>query len=231
MVFFVDTANTEQIRECAEFYTIEGVTTNPTLVSREKRDFIPLIKEIRDIIGSDKMLHVQTTATKAEDIVKEAKELREIVGDPFYVKIPIGPEGLKATMMLKKLGIGVTMTAIFTQQQALMAAKAGADFVAPYVNRLDNIVADGINVVAEIVKIFKLYNIKTQVLAASFKTPEQVHKVALNGCDTVTINPDLFKMLITHPLTDKAVTDFASDWKNFYGNKTVADFCEEKLGK
>ncbi len=231
MLYIIDTANLEKIRKCVEFYPVAGVTTNPTIISKEHTDFIPLIKEIRKIIGNDKMLHIQTTASFAEDIVKEAVALHTIVGDPFYVKIPISPEGLKATMALKKMGIGVTMTAIFTQQQALIAAQAGADFVAPYVNRLDNIVSDGVHVIEEIKKMFNAYGIKTQVLAASFKTVEQIHKVALCGCDTVTINPDLFQMLTYHPLTQYAIDDFNADWSQVYGDKTVADFCEEELNK
>ncbi len=229
MLYIIDTANIEKIKKCVEFYPVAGVTTNPTIISKEKTDFIPLIKEIRNVIGHDKMLHIQTTATVSEDIIKEALALREIVGDPFYVKIPISPEGLKATMQLKKMGIGVTMTAIFTQQQAMIAAKAGADFVAPYVNRLDNIVSDGVHVIEEIVKMFRTYDIKTQVLAASFKTVEQIHKVALCGCDTVTINPDLFQMLTYHPLTQYAIDDFMADWSQVYGDKTVGDFCNEEL--
>ena len=147
----IDTGNLAEIKHCNEFYPLDGVTTNPTLVAKESGDFWALIKGIREIIGPDKMLHVQTVQTKAEDIVEEAKLIKETVGGEFYVKIPIGEEGLKATMMLKQLGIGVTMTAIFTPQQALLAAKAGASFVAPYVNRLDNILGDGVSVVEDIV--------------------------------------------------------------------------------
>ncbi len=223
MLFMVDTANLEAIKRCNEFYPIAGVTTNPTIVSREKTDFKKLICDIREIIGPDKMLHVQTTATVAEDIVREAEMIKSVVGGDFYVKIPISAEGLKATTMCKEKGIGVTMTAIFTQTQALMSAMAGADFVAPYVNRLDNVVADGVNVVREIVDVFNAHNIKTKLLAASFKNVEQVHKVALTGAQSVTINPELFDMLISHPLTNKAVDDFASDWDNVYTGKKVSD--------
>lgn len=223
MLFMVDTADLKAIKRCNEFYPIAGVTTNPTIISREKTDFKKLICDIREIIGPDKMLHVQTTATVAEDIVREAEMIKSVVGGDFYVKIPISAEGLKATTMCKEKGIGVTMTAIFTQTQALMSAMAGADFVAPYVNRLDNVVADGVNVVREIVDVFNAHNIKTKLLAASFKNVEQVHKVALTGAQSVTINPELFDMLISHPLTNKAVDDFASDWDNVYTGKKVSD--------
>ena len=148
MLYILDTADLEAIKHCNEFYPLAGVTTNPSIIAKEKTDFWKLVKEIRSIIGEEKMLHVQTTQKKAEKIVEEAKLLKEELKGDFYVKIPIGEEGLKATMELKKLGIGVTMTAIFTPAQALIAAMAGASFVAPYVNRLDNILGDGTEVVA-----------------------------------------------------------------------------------
>lgn len=221
MMYIIDSANLEKIRECVEFYPVAGVTTNPTIISREKTDFITLIKSIREIIGPDRMFHIQTTALDAENIVKEAVALQETVGGDFYIKIPICPEGLKATMALKKMGIKVTETAIFTQQQAMLAAIAGADFVAPYVNRLDNIVSDGVHVVGEIVEMFKQHNINSKVLAASFKTVEQVHKIAMVGGHAVTINTDLFQTLTYHPLTQYAIDDFIVDWESCYGKVDI----------
>ena len=142
----------------------------------------------------------------------------------FYVKIPICEEGLKATMALKKMGIGVTMTAIFTPAQALIAAKAGADFVAPYVNRLDNIIADGCEVVKEIVRQLEIYNLNCKVLAASFRTAEQVHKCASAGCHSVTVSAKILKSLILNPMTDVAVRAFERDWEEAYGDKTILEF-------
>ena len=223
MEYLIDSANLEEIKYANEFYPIAGVTTNPSLVAKEKSDFTELITSIRNIIGKDKMLHVQTTATKAEDIVTEAKMLKEKVDGEFYVKIPIGEEGLKATMMLKKEGIGVTMTAIFTSQQALIAAKAGADFVAPYVNRLDNICGDGVSVVSEIVDLFDIHGLSAKVLAASFKNVYQVQQVANCGGHTSTISFDVLKTAISHPMTDAAIAGFEKDWKGVYGDKGVAD--------
>lgn len=228
MMYIIDTANLEQIRKCVEFYPVAGVTTNPTIISKENTDFIKLIKDIREIIGPDMMLHVQVTAETADEMVKEALLIKEVVGGNFYVKIPISREGLKATSILHKMGIKVTETAIFTQQQALIAALAGADFVAPYVNRLDNIVSDGVQVVGEIVEMFKAHNIKTKVLAASFKTVEQIHKIAMSGCDSVTINPELFETLTYHPMTQYAIDDFNADWQSIYGNKKIIDILENK---
>lgn len=223
MQYIIDSAHLKEIRKCVEFYPVDGVTTNPTIISREKSDFIPLVKEIRSIIGPDRMLHIQATATTADAIIKEARALQELVGGDFYLKIPISPEGLKATRILSQTGIKVTETAIFTQQQALIAAKCGASYVAPYVNRLDNIVSDGVHVVQEIVEMFRRYNIQCKVLAASFKNIEQVHKIALVGGDAVTIAPALFDNLIYHPLTLYAVDDFEKDWQSVYGKKTIGE--------
>lgn len=224
MLYILDTANLKEIKYCNEFYPVAGVTTNPTIISKENTGFWNLVKEIRNIIGEDKMLHIQTVQKKADKIVEEAKLLKEKLGGNFYIKIPICEEGLKAVKLLKKLDIKVTMTAIFTPVQALIAAKAGVDFVAPYVNRLDNIIGDGIDVVKQIVLEFKHYNLNCKVLAASFKNAEQIHQCAMAGCDSVTISPTLLKTVITHPMTDKAIADFDKDWEAVYGKKTILDF-------
>ena len=224
MIYILDTADIEVIQHCNEFYPLAGVTTNPSIISKENTEFWKLVKEIRNIIGEEKMLHVQTVQTKADKIVEEAKLLKKELGGELFVKIPIGEEGLKATMELKKLGIGVTMTAIFTPAQALIAAKAGASFVAPYVNRLDNIIGDGTEVVAQIVELLENYDLDCKVLAASFKNAEQVHKCALYGCHSVTVSADIMKTLISHPMTDAAIDGFEKDWKRVYGDKTILDF-------
>lgn len=224
MIYILDTADLTAIKHCNEFYPLAGVTTNPSIISKENTEFWGLVKEIRSIIGKDKMLHVQTVQTEASKMVEEAKLLKKELGGDFYVKIPIGEEGLKATKELKKLGIGVTMTAIFTPAQALMAAKAGASFVAPYVNRLDNILGDGTDVVAQIVEQLEIYGLDCKVLAASFKNAEQVHKCALAGCHSVTVTADVLKALITHPMTDAAIEGFEKDWNKAFGDKTILDF-------
>ena len=170
MLYILDTADLEAIKHCNEYYPLAGVTTNPSIIAKENTDFWVLVKEIRKIIGDDKMLHIQTTQDTAEKIVEEAKLLKYELGGEFYVKIPISEEGLKATKMLKKEGIGVTMTAIFTPPQALVAAKAGAAFVAPYANRLDNIIGDGCEVVAQIVE----EKTKREVVVTNQETGESV---------------------------------------------------------
>ena len=219
MLYVLDTADLQSIKHCNEYYPLTGVSTNPSIIAKENTDFWTLIKDIRDIIGPEKIFFIQTVQKTAEKIVEEAKLFHDKSGGAFYVKIPISEEGLKATMQLKKIGIGVLMTAIFTPAQALIAAKAGADFVAPYVNRLDNILGDGTEVVAEIVQQFKLFNLPCKVLAASFKNAEQVHKCASAGCHSVTVSPDILKAVISHPMTDMAIEGFDRDWDSVYNNK------------
>lgn len=227
MQYVIDNANIDKIRHCVEFYPIDGVTTNPSIISKEHSDFPKLIKEIREIIGMERMFHIQVTGDSCEEIIREAEALKEFVGGNLYIKIPISEEGLKATAILHSRGFKVTETAIFTQQQALIAAKAGADYVAPYVNRLDNIVSDGVSVVSEIVNLFKVQNFDTKVLAASFKTVEQVHKIAMTGAHAITINPDLYSSLIYHPLTLYAIDDFKADWSGVYGDQTILKMFSE----
>ena len=224
MLYILDTANLDEIRHCNEFYPLAGVTTNPSIIAKNGGDFWKLVKEIRSVIGKDKMLHVQTRQTKAEKIVEEAELLKKELGGEFYIKIPINEEGLKATKILKEKGIGVTMTAIFTPAQALMSAMAGASFVAPYVNRLENIVGDGCEVVAKIVEQFDIYGLDCKVLAASFKNAQQLQNCAQVGCHSVTATYDVYKAAISHPMTDAAIESFDKDWKLVYGDKTILDF-------
>lgn len=223
MLYILDTADLEAIKHANEFYPLAGVTTNPSIIAKEKTDFLPHIKAIRDIIGPDKILCVQTLEKTAEGIVADAVALKEAIGGNFYIKVPIGEAGLKATPIIKSKGIGVLMTAIFTPAQALISAKAGADFVAPYVNRLDNILGDGCAVVAEIVSQFENFGMDCKVLAASFKNAEQVHKCASYGCHSVTVAPEILKSIISHPMTDAAVEGFDKDWAGVYGEKSVKD--------
>ncbi|NFA59193.1 fructose-6-phosphate aldolase [Clostridium sporogenes] len=217
MLMLLDTANIDSIKHINDIYPLDGVTTNPTIISKEKTDFLGILKEIRSVIGKEKMLHVQVVGSKAEDMVDEAIYLNEKIGGNLYIKVPVTEQGIKAMKELSKKGYKITATAIFTAQQALMAAKAGAQFVAPYVNRIDNLMADGIKVVSDIVTIFKIYNINTKVLAASFKNTEQIHNSCLKGAHSVTVNESLIKQLIYHPSTDLSVENFINDWQMQYG--------------
>ncbi|MBN1044109.1 MULTISPECIES: fructose-6-phosphate aldolase [unclassified Clostridium] len=221
MIYILDTANLQEIKRAYEFYPMEGVTTNPSIISKEKEDFIKTLKNIREIIGNDSMLHAQVLSLKAEDMIEEAKYIAEQVGGNIYIKIPVTPEGIKAIKILSKEGYKITATAIFTAQQALIAAKAGAKFVAPYVNRIDNISGNGVEVVGEIIKLLEFNNLNTKVLAASFKNVQQVNDVALRGCQSVTVGSDIMDKLIEHPLTELSVKQFINDWKNVYNKITV----------
>lgn len=223
MQYLIDSANIDAIRHLITFYPIDGVTTNPTILSREKRDFLPLISEIRELIGEDRLLFVQTTADTADGILAEAALLKPVVGRGFVLKVPMTEAGLRAIPMLKNEGYTVAVTAVFSPTQALFAAKAGADYVAPFVNRLDNILADGTEVIAEIVELFRTHNCTTKVLAASFKTAEQIYRVSLAGADAATVSPDLYPKLISHPMTDLAIETFGKDWKSVYGDTRIPD--------
>ncbi len=221
MNILLDSAEVKFIKSANEYYPIDGITTNPTILAKEKRPYIEILQEIVSIIGSEKMLHVQVLSTNAKEIIKEAEYVSQILNGNIYIKIPVIPEGFKAMMALRQMNIKFTATAVFTPQQALMAAKAGASFVAPYVNRIDNISGDGVKVVADIVKIFDTHHIKTQVLAASFKNVEQVQKVCLAGTHSVTLSEDVFINLYHHPLTDWSVNRFIEDWESVYGKGAI----------
>ena len=223
MKLYIDTANLDAIREGMKYYPLIGVTTNPTLLSREGGDPVETLKAIRAIIGPDRQLHVQVTETEADKMIEEAKAIVALLGENTFIKVPVGEVGLQVTAALAALGIGVTETAIFTAGQALLAARAGASYVAPYVNRLDNILADGVGVVSDIAQTFAVHGIDAEVLAASFKSPEQVIRVALSGGNTATLPPDVLKGLLTHPLTGAAIDSFASDWNNTFGGATLRE--------
>ncbi len=217
MIYLADTANIEEIKELFNYLPIEGVTTNPTIVKNSGKPISQIVPEIQKYIG-DKALHFQVIGNTAEEIIKEAKFYRNYfdLKDNYYVKIPVTREGFKAIKMAKDEGMKVTATAIFTQQQAMFAANAGADYVAPYVNRLDNIVSHGIDVVADIVKAFKLNNSDCKVLAASFKNLDQVYRVSMVGCHAMTASYDVLMSIVNHPMTDKSVEDFEKDAEGFY---------------
>ena len=222
MRYLIDSFSAEDTRRVLEFYPAEGVTTNPAIVCREKTEYKDRLLKIREAIGK-RMLHVQTMQTKAEDMVREARALNDLVGNgEFYVKLPAVPEGLKACRMLKDEGIGVTMTAIFSPQQALVCARAGADFVAPYVNKLSD-VGDGVECVRRIGQIFHLYGLKTKILAASFRNVEQVTQMAEAGSDYITLPAAFYEKLIYHPMTLLALEGFENDWRDVYGDKKPID--------
>ena len=223
MIFLADSANPEAVRGLIDLFPIDGVTTNPTIVAREKCDFARMLADMRAVIGPDRMLHAQTMQTEAAAMAREALRLRDAVGGSFYVKIPATPQGLKAIRLLKAEGMQVTATAIFSTQQALLCARAGADFVAPYVNKLSDLCVDAVGVVGEIVKEFNTYGLPTKVLAASFRNVDQVNKMALMGSHAITLPVPFYNKLIAHPMTDLALEGFRQDWQNVYGSKKPED--------
>ncbi len=222
MRYLIDSFSAEDIRSVLEIYPAEGVTTNPAIVCREKTEYRSRLLKIREVIGK-RMLHVQTMQTNREDMVREAQALNDLLGDgEFYVKLPVVPEGLRACRALKDKGIGVTMTAVFSAQQALICARAGADFVAPYVNKLSD-VGDGVECVRRIGQIFRLHGLKTRILAASFRNVEQVTQMAEAGSDYITLPAPFYEKLIYHPMTLLALEGFENDWRGVYGDRKPID--------
>ncbi|GIM27726.1 transaldolase [Clostridium polyendosporum] len=220
MIYMLDTANLAAIKKAYDLYPLSGVTTNPTIISKENKGFIEILQDIRNIIGEDIMLHAQVLGTTAEEMIEEAKYLKEKIGKNIYVKVPVTQQGIKAIKILKKQDFKITATAIFTAQQALMAGVSGADFVAPYVNRIDNISGNGVEVVKNIIDQIKVYNLDTKVLAASFKNVQQVHEVSKIGVHSITVNPEIMDKMLEHPLTDWSVNEFIKDWKKVYGQSS-----------
>ena len=219
MLYLLDTANADEIARLVDAYPVCGVTTNPAILGQEGAEPARQLRLIRQAIGPQRMLHAQVTGKDAETMVREALALRDAVGESFYVKIPAVPEGLRAMPALKKEGLKVTATAIFDTSQALLFARAGADFVAPYVSRLDNIGADGVDIVEEIMHDFKEYGVTTGVLAASFRTADQIRRLAKHGITAVTVTPAFLKALLWHPMTDDAMRRFDAAWAKLTGGR------------
>lgn len=218
MLFFLDTANVSEIARCFKLFPVSGVSTNPTLIAKEKRPFYETLAAIRDVIGEDTILHAQVLGADADTMVEEAHQLRHRFGPSLYPKVPVTPQGYKAIGILAASGFSVTATAIATPLQALLAARAGATYVAPYVNRIDNIGGDGVGVVAQIVRLISTHGLATKLLTASFKNVQQVQDVALAGAYAATMAPELLDLVVKHPLTDSGVAVFCEDWAAAFGS-------------
>lgn len=210
MKFFIDTANIAEIREAADMGMVDGVTTNPTLVAKEGREFAPLIREICELV--DGPVSAEVIAVKADEMVDEAKELAGI-HDNVVVKIPMTVDGLKAARRLKEAGVRTNVTLVFSPLQALMAAKAGADFVSPFVGRLDDLSQEGMFLVTQMVEIFANYEFSTEIIVASVRNPLHVLEAALAGAHIATIPFGVLSRLAAHPMTDKGLSAFLSDWE------------------
>ncbi len=216
MDFYLDSADYRKITEYVEAYNIKGVTSNPTIIVKDKADIMKLI----EVVPKDKELFVQVISDELKGIIAETKKLMSF-SENIIVKIPATPNGLKAIKILKEQNIKTLATGIYSVEQALMAANCGAAYVAPYVNRICDLEIDGVKAALEIQKTFKQQNIDCKVLAASFKNMMQVKELMINGIDAVTISADLMEKLIYNKNTEYAVKDFVSAWKDYTGNDTL----------
>ena len=212
MKFFLDTANISEIEEGVSWGCVDGVTTNPTLISKElvgKGDFKTLVRKILDVV--DGPVSLEVTSTKADDMVREGKKLRTL-GDNVVMKIPTTVEGLKALKILKSQKIKTNATLVFSVNQALMVAKAGASYASPFVGRLDDISEDGMSLIEDIREVYDNYDFETEILVASVRHPIHVKEAALIGADVATMPFEVFKKLISHPKTDEGIKRFMDDW-------------------
>ena len=211
MKIFIDTANVDEIRRANDLGVICGVTTNPSLIAKEGRNFVEVVKEITEIV--DGPISAEVISLEADAMVKEALKLYETINNSnLVIKIPMCAEGLKATKRLSAMGIKTNVTLIFSTAQALLAAMAGATYVSPFVGRLDDIGYEGIELVEDIVKIFRLYGIKTEIISASIRSSNHVIEVARVGSDIATIPYKIIESMIKHPMTDNGIQRFLADW-------------------
>ncbi|MCD8369433.1 MAG: fructose-6-phosphate aldolase [Clostridiales bacterium] len=216
MKFFVDTANVEDIRKANDMGVICGVTTNPSLIAKEGRDFNEVIKEITSIVDGPISGEVKATTTDAEGMIKEGREIAAIHPN-MVVKIPMTVEGLKAVKVLAAEGVKCNVTLIFTAAQALLAARAGAAYVSPFLGRLDDISMPGIDLIEEITEIFQVHNIKTEIIAASIRNSIHVIDCAKAGADIATVPYKVIEQMTKHPLTDQGIAKFQADYKAVFG--------------
>lgn len=210
MRFFIDTANINEIKEANDWGVIAGVTTNPSLVAKEGRDFHEVIREIAAIV--DGPISAEVISLEAPKMVEEARVLAKIHPN-VVIKVPMTKEGLKATKMLAAEGIKTNVTLVFSPNQAMLAAAAGATYVSPFVGRLDDVSHDGIQLVTDIAEIFGLYGIETEIIAASIRHPLHVTEAAKAGADIATVPFKVLEQMVKHPLTDQGIERFLADWE------------------
>ena len=211
MKLYLDTANVEEVREIAGWGILDGVTTNPSLMAKEEGDYIKILKDICEIVKGP--VSGEVLSLNADSMVQEAKKLAA-VSKYIVIKIPCTVDGLKATKILTSQGIDINMTLVFSANQSLLAARSGATYVSPFVGRLDDIGNPGVEVVKDILSIFRFYNLKTQVIFASVRHPEHVRQAALIGAHIATIPYKVFLQLVKHSLTDIGIERFLKDWQN-----------------
>lgn len=217
MRLYVDSAETKKIAKLNEYYPIAGVTTNPSILVSSKRPYLEVLQEIRSIIGDEKELFVQALGDTAEEIVEEGKYITKAISGKVVLKVSATEEGIKAIKLLSKENIPILATTVYTALQALLVALAGAKYVAPYVNRIDNLSGNGVRVVKEIIQLYQNYGLTCEVIGASFKNVQQVYEVALVGAKTVTVAPDIIEKFIASPSTKMDVETFKKQWQELYG--------------
>lgn len=219
MELIIDSSNIEQIKELNDLLTITGVTTNPTILTKSGREAMDVVKDLCEVLSEDQLLFIQTVQTSFEGIMEEAKMISSIRNKNMYVKIPVTHEGLRAIKECKKLGIHTLATAIYTADQAFLAAMNGAEYLAPYTNRMCNY-GDGVQDVKDLIEMLRVNHMPAKVIAASFKNTYQVHELIKAGIQAVTAPCDVLYQMIDHPGTKIAVGEFSVNWQRAYNRNT-----------
>ena len=221
MEFFIDSADIEAIRELCAFLPIDGVTTNPTIITKSGKAPEQVFAELAEVLTEDQKIIAQVVSADYDGIIAEAQRIAAIRGGKnIVVKIPVTREGLRAIPAVKALGISVLATGIYSPDQAFWAAKAGADYLAPYVNRMCNY-GDGVGQVIELIETLRAYGMEAKVCAASFKNVDQVHQLLAAGVPSITVNPDTIRDMVDHPGTAIAMDEFTANWEKAYGRTTL----------
>lgn len=224
MEFLFDTANLEAIEKYEKIYPITGVTSNPSIIKKEGAiDFFRHFREIRMLIGAERSLHIQVTAPDSRTMLREADAILDKVDEHVFIKVPTNEEGLKVMRELKKNGIGVTATAIYSKIQGYLAMETGADFIAPYYNRMENLDIDAYDTVASLAEQIRSYGYAAKILAASFKNMAQVNAAFAAGAQTATLQPELLHEALGLAAIGKAVEDFRRDWTGVFGEKNITE--------
>ena len=225
MEFYVDTWDVEAVRRVNDYFPIAGFTTNPNILTRAQKPLSALMPEYRAYVReTGQRIFVQVTAQDAEEMTAQAERLLEYFGDRLVVKLPAVREGYRACLACKAKGLRVCVTVVHSAMQGVMAAEAGADYVAPYITHIDNAGADGVLCVGEMAKAFESAGRACKVLGASFRTAKQIEALAVAGCHAVTITPEMFDTLIAHPSTDVSLRGFDAAWRNVFGGRQITDF-------
>lgn len=220
MELIIDSSNIEQIKELNDLLTITGVTTNPTILTKSGREAMDVVKDLCELLSEDQLLFIQTVQTSFEGIMEEAKMISSIRNKNMYVKIPVTHEGLRAIKECKKLGIHTLATAIYTADQAFLAAMNGAEYLAPYTNRMCNY-GDGVQDVKDLIEMLRVNHMPAKVIAASFKNTYQVHELIKAGIQAVTVPCDVLYQMIDHPGTKITVGEFSVNWQRAYNRNTL----------